>query len=364
MKEGAGISAWPFDGDRDLERRVSDQVGRGSSARSRWWLPGLGAGLAAVLVIALLPSDSGVWRFTFLVASLVALVILLGASLAMPRGVRAVWWSLLALQVLTISTQALIDYQGTSLEGPRAPSGPVELMWLVAYIPALIALGILIRRLAPGRGRDALIDAAILSVTAGVIFALLLVVPLVNSPIADPLTAVMTTSYLVLDFALLTSIIWLLIGGGRPRPALLLISLSLIFTLIANVARDISLVQQQTREDNQLLDSILIAALVTMAAAATTPSAEAITEPAARDAFRTSTSRLVALALGVLAVPSLVAVRLWGTADQTTVLLSLGAVFVIILAVWRITILVAALERQQHVTELVLDSAGDGHRRP
>ena len=52
--------------------------------------------------------------------------------------------------------------------------------------------------------------------------------------------------------------------------------------------------------------------------------------------------------------------RLWGATDQTTVLLSLGAVFVIILAVWRITILVAALERQQHVTELVLDSAGDG----
>ena len=180
MKEGAGMPVWPFDGDRGLERRVSLQVGRGSSARSRWWLPGLGAGLAAVLIIALLPPDSAVWGFTFLVASLAALVILLGASLAMPRGVRAVWWSLLALQVLTISTQALIDYQDTSLAGTDTFPAPVELLWLVAYVPALIALGILIRRLSPGRGRDALIDASILSVTAGVIFALLLVVPLVE----------------------------------------------------------------------------------------------------------------------------------------------------------------------------------------
>ncbi len=196
--------------------------------------------------------------------------------------------------------------------------------------------------------------------TAGLVFALFLAVPLLSSPIGDPTAASITLAYLVLDFVVLASLIWLLVGGGRPRPALLLVSLSLTFTLIANVARDIALAQQESLPSHQLLDALLIAALITMAAAATTPSAEAITTPPTQDTVHASTSRLIVLALGVLAVPSLVALRLWGMADQTTVLLSLGAVFIIILAVWRITLLVAALERQQHVTELVLDSAGDG----
>ncbi len=172
--------------------------------------------------------------------------------------------------------------------------------------------------------------------------------------------AALALIYLVLDFAVLTCIIWLLIGGGRPRTALLILVLSFTLTLVANIFRDVSLVDQQVVASDQLLDALRVAALIAMAAAATTASAHLVTVPSEGTELRASTSRLIILALGVLAVPSLVTLRLWGAVDQATVLLSLGAVFVIILAVWRITILVAALENQRQVTELVLDSAGDG----
>ena len=97
-----------------------------------------------------------------------------------------------------------------------------------------------------------------------------------------------------------------------------------------------------------------------MVAAATTPSAETIATPKERAEPRASTPRLAALAIGVLAVPTLVVVRLWGTVDRLTLLLALAAIIVIILAVWRIKILVTTVDRQRQVTELVLDSTGDG----
>ncbi len=69
-EEGAGMRVWPFDRDRNVDRRISSQTGTGTSPRSTWWLPGFGAGLAAVLVVAVQPSDSTIWDFTFLVATL------------------------------------------------------------------------------------------------------------------------------------------------------------------------------------------------------------------------------------------------------------------------------------------------------
>ena len=52
--------------------------------------------------------------------------------------------------------------------------------------------------------------------------------------------------------------------------------------------------------------------------------------------------------------------RLLDSRDSATLLLALAGMIVIILAVWRIQILVTTVERQRKVTELVLDSAGDG----
>jgi PAS domain S-box-containing protein len=107
-------------------------------------------------------------------------------------------------------------------------------------------------------------------------------------------------------------------------------------------------------------EALRVGALMIMTAAAWTPTAESIVIPDDRTRSRITTPRLAVLAVGVLTVPALVAMRLWGSADDTTLLLALAGMIIIILAVWRIQILVSAVERQRRVTELVLDSAGDG----
>lgn len=339
--------------------RRSDQVGRFDLVRSRLWLPGFLVGIVAAALLLILPYDSPRWSFVYLCATLVPLVVLFGAALAMPPGVRGIWWSLFAFQALTIAAQAIGDNE-------RANGGDVSLPaqsdWiaLAAYVPVLVALGVLIHRLNPGRDREAWIDSSILSVAAASVFGLFLIVPVLSEPGMDGLAVAVAVAYPVLDLAVLASLIWLLVGGGRPKTSLLLVAVSFAFTLTADILRDLSLVDSWSIVSTALLDALRVASLVTMAAASATPSAELIALPREKNQPRVTAPRLAVLAIGVLAVPSLVALRLWNDPGRLTLLLSLSAIIIIILAVWRIKILVTTVDQQRQVTELVLDSAGDG----
>jgi PAS domain S-box-containing protein len=329
------------------------------NARSRIWIPAFVIGAVAVALLALLPYDSPRWSFVYLCTTLVSLVVLFGAALAMPLGVRTVWWCLFAFQLLTMAAQALMTEAASESEAPTFPGMP-DWLSLLAYVPVLVALGILIQRLNPGRDREAWIDSSILSVAAASVFGLFLIVPVLTTPGVSRGAVAVAVTYPMLDLAVLASLIWLLIGGGRPKTSLLLVAVSFAITLGADILRDLSLVNAWSSLSDALLPTLRVAALVTMAAASTAPNAESIAVPRESPRQHATTSRLAVLAVGVLAVPALVAIRLWSAESRLTLLLALAAIIIIILAVWRIGLLVTTVDQQRQVTELVLDSAGDG----
>ena len=354
------MKMWSFGGSVDRARRRTDPPDETQPPRSRWWLPGVGVGAVALVGLIVFPYGSPAWEFVFLCSSLVSLVLLFGAALTMPTGVRTIWWLLLAFQLMTFAAIGPLGYHDPTVGTENPFPAPVDILFLAAYIPVFAALGILIHRLNPGRDREAWIDSSILTVAAASIFGLFLVVPVLDSPGLDGWAIAVGAAYPILDLAVLSSLIWLLVGGGRPQPAMSLLALSFGFTLAADVVRDITMVIPGADVAHSWLDAAHIAALMVMAAAATLPSAESLARPRQRPDSRVTTTRLAILAIGVIAVPSLVVVRLWDSATQPTLLLALAAVAVIILAVMRIQILVTAIDRQRQVTELVLDSAGDG----
>ena len=339
-------------------RRHVDETDGWSPTRSRIWLPSFAVGGVAVVLLLVLPYDSPRWSFVYLCATLTPLVVLFGAALAMPRGVRLVWWCLFAFQALTMGAQALAA--SDKLGGADPVSSASAWLSLAAYVPVFVALGVLIHRLNPGRDREAWIDSSILSVAAASVFGLFLVVPALSAPGLTRAAVAVTVAYPILDLAVLASLIWLLVGGGRPKTSLLLVAGSFAFTLTADILRDLALADTWEGVPDPTLVALRVAALVTLAAAATTPSADSIATPRENRQPRATTPRLAVLAIGVLAVPALIAVRLWDEESRLTLLLSLSAIIIIILAVWRIGILVATVDQQRQVTELVLDSAGDG----
>jgi PAS domain S-box-containing protein len=350
---------WPFGGRASATRRRSDARTARVLTRSPVWLPGALAGIAALVALLLIPRSSATWEFIYICVVLLSLVVLFGAALSMPAGIRGVWWSLFAFQSLMLAAQVAYDYQEKTHGSAEFPS-LADVVSLVAYLPVFVALGVLIHHLNPGRDREAWIDSSILTVAAISVFGLFLILPILTAPGLDPRDTLIAVAYPVLDVAVLSALIWVLVGGGRPNGALALLTLSFALTLTADIVRDVRLITDSVNESHTWLDVLRAASLLTMALAATTPTAELIAEPTKDNDPRVSTPRLALLAVGVLVVPTIVVMRLWSGTERVNILLALSSLVVIILAVWRIQILVSTVERQRSVTELVLDSAGDG----
>ncbi len=349
---------WPFAAPPTPARRRADHVHESLQSPSRLWLPGILLGLVGALLVAVVPNGDTAWTLAYLLTSLISLVVLFGAALAMPPGVRVVWWLLFAFEVLVMGAHAAYDAQTASAQSGDAPA-LADIAYLAVYAPAFLALAILIRRLNPGRDREAWIDSSILTVAAVSVFGLFLVMPILTDYELRGPALLVALAYPVLDLALLSCLIWLLVGTGRPHIALGLLACSFAVTLSADVVRDLALASGGD-SPSAWLDAFRLVGLVLMAGAATSTTADTIDTPRERQEPRVTTPRLAVLAIGVLAVPSLVAARLWGDPERLTLLLSLSAIIIIILAVWRIRVLVSTVEQQRRVTELVLDSAGDG----
>jgi PAS domain S-box-containing protein len=283
---------------------------------------------------------------------------MLGGTLSASGRVRVIWWLLLAFISVTMAAQALLQWQ-TKNGGATFPAWS-DWVFLISYLPAFAALAILIHRLHPGNDRETWIDATILTVAAACVFIMFLVAPALAAHEFTAVQVALAIAYPLLDLILLSALIWLLVGTGRPPLALALLTFAFCLVLAADVVRDADLVEHSSSAVTSWTGVVRLAALFIMAAAATTPSASEIATPDSRGTTGATTARLSVLAVGVLTVPTLIVVRLWNSGDTATQLLALSALAIIILAVWRLQMLVTALERQRRLTELVLDSTGEG----
>ncbi|MBI1351895.1 MAG: PAS domain-containing protein [Actinomycetales bacterium] len=324
----------------------------------RLWVPGVVAATAALFAIAALPTGSSASDFLVLTTALTALVILFGGALV-ARNLRVIWWALLASETLAMAGIAVATILARSNGWAGFPNVS-DLINIAAYVPAFIALGALIRRIYPGRNSEAWIDSTILTVTAAGVMALFLIAPLMASEQLDGAATAVAIMYPILDLALLSSLVWMLIGSTRRTVTLALITASFLVSLVADVIRDVGLLINPEAPTTPSLTDLRLAGLVLLAAAAWTPTAESFAQRQGDRSHARSTPRLAFLALGVLAIPGIVVFEVWQSGDQAVLLLALAAMIVIILAVWRIQLLVSAVEHQRRLTELVLDSAGDG----
>ncbi len=326
---------------------------------TRLWIILLISGLALTVATVLLPPESIPRNVLYIGASLVALVVLLVAATRMPPSVRAVWWGLFAYQVLAVLADWIMDIQH-AIHEPAASLQVADAVFIAAYLPVIFVLVVLVRRVHPGRNREAWIDTLILAAAAAAVVGAFLIAPAVSESQASGLGLVLAVAFPLFDLLIVCALVWLIASTGRLNPALVLITGSFLLYLAGDVLRDVSLSEGFTDQSWALYEGLHLGALVLMAAAATGPGARSIAAADIDPDIRATPLRILALAVGVVTIPAILVFRLVGDVDAVTVALAVASAVIILLTIWRIALLVGVVEGQSRLTALVLDSAADG----
>jgi diguanylate cyclase (GGDEF)-like protein len=310
----------------------------------RWWVAGV---LIAAVLAPLLVLDPGshagvVWPLVIEVAAVSVLV--LSAS-RMPAGARPVWWGLAASQALTLGGDLLYAYQGSYLGQVPFP-GWADPFYFASYLAEIGALVVLTRHRHPARDREQVLDAAIMTLPIAAVVGAFVILPMLSSD-QPLLTTVAALAYPVLDLVMLAGLIRLLVGGGRPNRALALVTASVSVVLGADLIYNGLAAQGLIEDTPGWVQAMFTLAVVLMAAAASSSDAGRMADPAGDEQQLLSSPRLVALGLGTLALPVLLACGFGLDVSAGVRLLALASILVNVLVVWRAVLLVRLVRRQR-----------------
>jgi len=217
-----------------------------------------------------------------------------------------------------------------------------DAMFVPAYLLFVVGLALLVReRSASGHGLGSLIDASIISASAGVFAWVYLIVPLGTAPGVSPLARVASLAYPLLDFALVALLVRILLTRG-PRPlAFWLLCGFVIAQLAADCGYTVTLLNNTYYFGHPLSVGWLIS-FGCLGAAALHPSMATLSEsPPTVAANHMSWPRLafIAFAVAIFSLGQLIR----GADNATQVLVGTTTVF--ILCVARMGVFIRELDR-------------------
>ena len=309
---------------------------------------GIIAVLAVVLLLGLvvtLDPDSPVGVGLPLAVEIGALLVLVVVAARMPREVRAVWWAFAATLFLTVAGDVVYDVQQYHFGEAPFP-GWADPLYLLSYVPELLALWLLVRSRHPVRDWGQWLDSAIIAAPLCAAVAVYVLMPMLGESI-DSSTFV-ALAYPVLDTIVLTGLIRLLVGGGRPSRSLALLATSVGVTLLADLVYNGLYAEGLIDATPGWLNMLFSLGIVVMAAAALAPDAASVRQPAPDGGRVISGPRAVALGLGTLALPVLIALGVRSDLDSGVRVLATASIFVNALVVWRAVLLLDVVQKQKN----------------
>ena len=306
-------------------------------------------------------------------AGLVLLIVTaLGAAAAMAwagwrrrgRPVRGI--ALLAIALLVNAIAETIATTWPWLTGGSEPPypGPADLFYLAFYPLTAAGLAWFVRRRSRGRDRSAVIDAAIVTLGAGVVLWQFVVLPLRAENDVNTIAGLVSVAYPSGDLLLLAYTLRLALSSGRRPQALKL----LIAGLVMLFAADMAFLWSETTDSYFVgapLDVLYDVAYLLFAAAALHPSFAELLEPSEAGKASLRWGRL-----GMLTAATLLAPAVAISTGVTAVLVPVGASAVMfVLVMSRVAGLMVDVERSgarrfrslvQHSTDflIVVDEAG------
>ncbi len=195
---------------------------------------------------------------------------------------RSVWWSLWAFLALTIAGDAVKNVMLYRFGQTPFPS-LADALYLAAYIPAFIALGLMIRHLHPGRDREAWIDASIMTIAVGSIVGVFIVAPTLDGARSTDISTFVALAYPLLDLIILSVLILVLVSSSHLNPSVTLLTFSASLFLVVALIDEFRIVNRVLDETSAGLAALHLIAIIAMVAAAGAPGARSLgSRPPAR----------------------------------------------------------------------------------
>ena len=332
LAERPGLEGDRARGGQQVDGLVTD-TGPGFVRRYAW-----AAYLIAMTVLALLylflkrtPFHSGPVFNVLGLSSVVAIV----AAIWMHRAARLAW-GLIAAGLTTFVAGDVLAYNYERFFGKQLPFPSVADGFYLATGPLLIAgLVLLIRRRNPAHDRAALIDALIVSMSAGALSWTLLIAPYAHDATLSLPVKLTSIAYPFVDLAMGVCVARLALGRGRRSPALAFLTVGVLSLLATDSIYGWALLHGGYTTGG-LLDGGWIAFYLLIGAAALHPSSEALVEPAPDTQFLLTPRRVAGLASCAMVTPIVLIFEGIRSGPRDVALLAAGSAAVFLLVFVRL----------------------------
>jgi signal transduction histidine kinase len=241
-------------------------------------------------------------------------------------------WVLIACGLTTFVAGDVLAYNYQRFFGKELPFPSVADGFYLATGPLVMAgLILLVRKRTPARDRAALVDALIVSTSAGALSWTLLIAPYAHDATLSVPTKLTSLAYPIVDVALAACVARLALGQGRRSPALAFLTVGILCLLGTDSIYGWALLHGGYTTGG-LLDAGWIAFYLLIGAAALHPNSKALVEPTADTQFRLTPKRIAGLASCAMVTPIVLAVKGPHLAAGDVLLLSAcsGAVFLMV----------------------------------
>jgi len=173
-------------------------------------------------------------RHLYLVPVVVTTALMGVAVRIIPHGQRRPWGWLLLGQGLFLVGEVWFDVLAT--RGSAAWPTFADAVYLVAYVPVAVGLLGLNQQRHPAPHRESLLDAAIVSLSAAVLFGIFVVVPIASRADQSMLVRVVSSVYPVVDLVMIFLLARMLTGPGVRTPAYWCLVVAVTCTVVADVS--------------------------------------------------------------------------------------------------------------------------------
>ena len=264
---------------------------------------GLLISVAAWVLPAVVPSAPLMTRvgcYELLSASALAAIVV-GLRWHRPA-VRLPWLLFAASQLVYFAADVTFYTYHHVLDDDSFPA-PADGMYLGHYPLMVAGLLLLLRHRSPGRDRDGLLDALIITTGTGLLAWVYILAPYVRLADLPWAIRLVSLAYPLMDLLVVAVAARLAISRGARPPAYWLLLASLLGLLTADGLYSLSQLHG-TYQTGQLLDAGWLLSYLGFGAAALHPSMRALSEPSPAVAGRLSRARLTSVALAALVAPA------------------------------------------------------------